>query len=120
MDANPFINTSIEITDKEMYSRFSRVLLICLKNNVKHDEEILNPTISDITKLMTNYTILETKNLRLVKNISDKLMIINSNILKQYFDYDFKDEELVIMMYLVNENSLKSYLKQHNGLSNLE
>jgi hypothetical protein len=120
MDANPFINTSIEITDKELYSRFSRVLLICLKNNVKYDEEILNPTISDITKLMTNYTILETKNLRLVKNISDKLIIINSSILKKYFDYDFKDEELVIMMYLVNENSLKSYLKQHNGLSNLE
>ena len=120
MDTNPFINTSIEITDKELYSRFSRVLLICLKNNGKHDEEILNPTISDITKLMTNYTILETKNLRLVKNISDKLMIINSSILKKYFDYDFKDEELVIMMYLVNENSLKSYLKQQNGLSNLE
>jgi hypothetical protein len=120
MDANPFINTSIEITDKELYSRFSRVLLICLKDNGKHDEEILNSTISDISKLMTNYTILETKNLRLVKNISDKLMIINSSILKQFFDYDFKDEELVIMMYLVNENSLKSYLKQHNGLSNLE
>ena len=120
MDANPFINVSIKITDKELYTRFSRVLLICLKNNVKHDDEILNPTISDISKLMTNYTILETKNLRLVKNISDKLIIINSNILKQFFDYDFKDEELVIMMYLVNENSLKSYLKQHNGLSNLE
>lgn len=120
MDANPFINTSIEITDKELYTRFSRVLLICLKNNVKHDEEILNPTINDITKLMANYTILETQNLRLVRNISDKLMIINSSILKQFFDYDFKDEELVIMMYLVNESSLKSYLKQHNGLSNLE
>jgi hypothetical protein len=120
MDTNPFINTSIEITDKELYSRFSRVLLICLKNNFKHDEEILNPTISDITKLMSNYTILETNNLRLVKNISDKLMIINSSILKKFFDYDFKDEELVIMMYLVNEKSLKSYLKQHNGLCNLE
>jgi hypothetical protein len=120
MDANPFINTSIKITDKELYSRFSRILFICLKDNVKHDEEILNPTISDINKLMTNYTILETKNLRLVKNISDKLMIINTSILKKYFDYEFKDEELVIMMYLVNENSLKSYLKQHNGLSNLE
>jgi hypothetical protein len=120
MEVNPFINISINITDKELYSRFSRILFLCLKNNTEHDHEILNPTVNDISKLMSKYTILETKNLRLVKNISDKLMIINSSILKKYFDYNFKDEELVIMMYLVNDNTLQSYLKQHNGLSNLE
>ena len=120
MEANPFFNQSIYITDKELYSKFSRILLLCLKNNVKHDDEILNPTINDINEIMKNYTILETKNLRLVKNISNKLMIINSSILSKYFDYEFKNEELVIMMYLVDENSLKIYLKQHNGLSNFE
>jgi hypothetical protein len=120
MEANPFFNQSINITDKELYSKFSRILLICLKNNVKHDDEILNPTINDINEIMKNYTILETKNLRLVKNISNKLMIIKSSILSKFFDYEFKNEELVIMMYLVDENSLKIYLKQHNGLSNFE
>jgi len=120
MEVNPFFNQSINITDKELYLKFSRILLICLKNNVKHNDEILNPTINDINEIMKNYTILETKNLRLVKDISNKLMIINSSILSKYFDYEFKNEELVIMMYLVDENSLKIYLKQHNGLTNLE
>ena len=110
MDTNPFLDISIEITDKELYSRFSRIIILCLKNNVNHNEEILNPTVTNISKLMTNYTIFETTNLRLAKTISDKLMIINSSILKKYFDYDFKDEELVLMMYSVNELSLKSYL----------
>lgn len=120
MEVNPFVNTSINITNKELYSRFSRILVLCLKNNTKHNNEILNPTVNDISKLMQNYTILETSNLRLVHTISNKLMIINSCILQKFFDYDFKDEELVIMMYLVNEKAMTSYLKQHNGLSNLE
>lgn len=120
MDTNPFLDISIEISDKELYSRFSRIIILCLKNNVNHDEEILNYEVTNMSKLMTNYTIFETTNLRLAKTISDKLMIINSSILKKYFDYNFKDEELVLMMYSVNEFSLKSYLKQNNGLSNLE
>lgn len=120
MELNPFIKTSINITDKDLYTRFSRILFVCLKNNILHDDEILNPTINNISELMKNYTILETKNLRLAKNILDKLMIINSSILKKYFDYSFKEEELVIIMYLINENTLQIYLKQHNGLSNLE
>ena len=68
MEVNPFFKQSINITDKELYSKFSRILLICLKNNVKHNDEILNPTINDINEIMKNYTILETKNLRLVNN----------------------------------------------------
>jgi hypothetical protein len=120
MDINPFLNISIEISDKELYFRFSRIIILCLKDKHNHNEEILNPTVTNMNKLMTNYTIFETTNLRLVKTISDKLMIINSSILRKYFDYNFKDEELVLMMYSVNESSLKSYLKQNNGLSNLE
>jgi hypothetical protein len=120
MESNPFVNTGITIEDKELYSKFSRILFICLKNNAEHNDEIFNKQVHNITDIMKKYTILETNNLRLFKDINQKLMIISQEILKQFFEYDFHNKELVIITYLVNENSLRSYLKQHNGISNLE
>ena len=102
-----------------IYKLYHRVLILCLKNGHKHNDNIFEMNVSNIKEISDKYTLIEEP-IRFIKSKLDIIMTISGEVLSKYFLGEFAESELIIPLYLLNEEAIQSYFKQYNGIGSLK
>jgi len=102
----------------DIYSTYNSMYVLCLKENIKIDNELINIFYEQIIekellKKLMNYFILIKTNIFLLKSKKHVQLsnIIKKNFLDNYFpDYNFEVTEIVLPMLELKQSNIELYL----------
>ena len=114
----------INLNQKEIRYSFSRVFIICQKQDSMLNDNFYNEKIStkDLDNFIQNLTILEGSSKMLYNQIHKSSCILIDkcylNLFKNNFEFD--EKELVLPMINLGENEVRLYIKQYTGLFDIK
>jgi len=108
-----------DMTSKDMFFNFGRILILCLKNGT-----VIN---KDTVKDINNFILLPAP-INIIKNsiLFKQMMIIRYEYLEKYFKIerkqycDVEQKELILNFSNIDEIAINSFLLQFDGISNFE
>ena len=134
--SNPFFNRDkkiinnkysklIDVESEDICNEFSKLYCICLNNNCNLDDGFYNSDFTfDKMKTYIESLKLIEGNIKMIYNKIHKsaLVVIDTYILDLFnSQIEFNDEQVLVLPLInINENQLKLYLLQFNGLFQME
>ena len=110
-----------ELSLKEIYSYFSKMYILCLKNNHELDDRIYNDCLSlkDLEYFKENFLIFKC-NLKLLKNSVHKnqVVLVDNYYLNLIKNDNYDEMNLLLPLINLTDTNYKKYIKQYINDSN--
>ena len=105
-----------EISLNEIYNNFSKIYILCLKDNCEIDDRIYkdNLCLEDLEYIKNNMLIFRS-NLKLLKNDVHKsqVVLINDYYLNKINSNNYDEINLLLPLINLSETNYKKYMKQY-------
>lgn len=114
-----------EMKKNDLYEIYKNIYIICLRNGMRLDNKIYNKTINKdywnenklkINVIEMNLNILNDE-LRNMIGIINREMIMD---ISNKYENNYRENNLYIFLPMLEEQNINNYLKQYNGIINLE